>query len=210
MQADAREYERLMNDIVRMRDVQPSDKEQLRVWRNSPAVARNSMTSHVITPEAQERWFASAMSDPTRLYWIITCDGTDMGLINLYNIDHVHRHAHMSVYLGTEAHQAHGVGLLAERWLIEYCFNQLELHKICGEIMAFNLRGLERHKWMGFRDEGLLRQHAFRDGQFHDVWCVGMLKEDWESRQAEVMPVVHHVVDRLQRRRAARGCGDLV
>jgi UDP-4-amino-4,6-dideoxy-N-acetyl-beta-L-altrosamine N-acetyltransferase len=198
-----------LSSVVRMRDVQPGDKEQLRLWRNSPAVVRNSISSEAITPEAHERWFANAMKDPTRRYWIITCNQADVGAMNLYNVDHTHRHAHLSIYLGSGAHQHRGIGVLAEFWLFDHAFRQLHLHKICGEVLAFNKEGLERHKWIGFREEGVLRQHVFRDGRFHDLYCVGMLDEEWEQRRPAIAPTICRLIARLRRGAAPGTAGPI-
>ena len=43
-------------------------------------------TDHRITDAEHARWFAGAMSDETKRYWIIELDGEPVGLANLYDI----------------------------------------------------------------------------------------------------------------------------
>jgi RimJ/RimL family protein N-acetyltransferase len=34
----------------------------------------------------------------------------------------------------------------------------------------------------GFKQEGHLRQHAFKNDQYEDVFIYGLLREEWEKR----------------------------
>ena len=41
--------------------------------------------------------------------------------------------------------------------------------------------GQRAYEKVGFRVEGRLRQHTFREGRYWDVLFMGLLREDWES-----------------------------
>ena len=73
--------------MIEIRDVQPEDRDKIRQWRNLPEVAKYMYTDHHITPMEHEEWFQRTLDDPTCRYWIIVCDGTDVGLVNIYRLD---------------------------------------------------------------------------------------------------------------------------
>lgn len=68
----------------------------------------------------------------------------------------------------------------AER-LIEYGFNQLNLHKIVAKVAAFNDSSIRIVEKIGFSEEGIQRQQDLVDGEYQDVHLYGLLKPDWKE-----------------------------
>lgn len=52
-----------------------SDCRPVWVWRNDPQTRAMFRTHDVVPWEDHERWFAEAISDPSRLFLIADCDG---------------------------------------------------------------------------------------------------------------------------------------
>ena len=63
---------------VTFRDVEEADKARLLAWRNAPEIARWMYGAHEITSDEHERWWATALRDPRRRYWIIEVDGAPL------------------------------------------------------------------------------------------------------------------------------------
>jgi RimJ/RimL family protein N-acetyltransferase len=42
---------------------------------------------------------------------------------------------------------------------------------------------IEMHRRFGFVQEGLFRKHIWKQGAFHDVFCLAILKEEWQARR---------------------------
>ena len=87
--------------MTSLRDVRPDDMEMIRQWRNLPKVADYMFTDHVIGPEEHAAWFSRVLKDPTCKYWIIVCDGEDVGVANLYEIDPVNRRCYWAFYVAS-------------------------------------------------------------------------------------------------------------
>ena len=71
-----------------------------------------------------------------------------------------------------------GIGTAAQRQLVEYLFSTTTAHRIWAGTEVDNIgeqRALER---CGFRQEGRLRGHNFRDGAWRDSFVYGLLRED--------------------------------
>ncbi|MFB2351245.1 GNAT family N-acetyltransferase, partial [Priestia megaterium] len=90
-------------------------------------------TDHVISPAEHARWFAAAMADPARKYWIIELDGEPVGLANLYDISPANRKCAWAYYLASPSVRGKGVGAFVEFWVIEHVFGDLGLDKLCCE-----------------------------------------------------------------------------
>lgn len=64
---------------------------------------------------------------------------------------------------------------------LECAFNSLGLHKLCCEVLAFNLPVIKLHKKFGFIIEGILRDQHKIDDDFVDVYKIGILASEWLS-----------------------------
>jgi len=42
------------------------------------------------------------------------------------------------------------------------------------------------HKSLGFREEGLYRQHRKKNGQFEDVVALAILKSEWDEKKPQI------------------------
>jgi UDP-4-amino-4,6-dideoxy-N-acetyl-beta-L-altrosamine N-acetyltransferase len=170
---------------VLLRDVTPADRDRLRVWRNQPDVAQWMYTDAQISEADHARWFAAALSDPARRYWIIELDGEPVGLANLADISPVNRRCAWAYYLASPAVRGKGVGAYVEYWVIEHVFGALGLSRLWCEVLVENESVWKLHESFGFRREALLRQHVWKNGQPRDVVGLGLLADDWaEVREA--------------------------
>lgn len=171
--------------MVRLRDVQEGDQEQMRRWRNLDEVARYMYTAHEITIEEHGAWFRSMLDDHSSKYWIIEWNSEGVGVANLYAIDPRHRRCGWAFYLASPGVRGHGVGSMVEYLVLKHVFEDLELNKLCCEVLASNEAVVAMHKRFGFGQEGYFREHVVKDGGPHDVVFLAMLRSDWlEQRPA--------------------------
>lgn len=171
--------------MISLRDVGPDDMEMIRGWRNLPQVADYMYTDHVISPEEHAAWFARVVKDPTCKYWIIVCDGEDVGLANLYAIDQRNRRCYWAFYVVSPNVRGKSVGSYVEYTVLNYVFTELQFEKLCCEVLSFNRGVVEMHLRFGFVQEGLFRKHILKRGEFHDVICLAMLKKEWEVKRPQ-------------------------
>lgn len=172
--------------MTSLRDVRPEDRDMIREWRNMPKVSDYMYTDHVITPEEHATWFAKVLDNPSYKYWIIVCDGEDVGLVNLYNIDQKNRRCYWAFYVISPNVRGKGVGSYAEFAVLNYVFDELKLEKLCCEVLGFNAGVVEMHRKFGFQQEGLFRKHIMKRGEFNDVVCLAILREEWEALRPQM------------------------
>jgi UDP-4-amino-4,6-dideoxy-N-acetyl-beta-L-altrosamine N-acetyltransferase len=166
--------------LVTLRDIRPEDCDMIREWRNLPRVSDYMLTDHVISPEEHAAWFARILKDPSCRYWIIVCDGEDVGQANIYNINLTHRRCYWGFYVVSPNVRGKGIGSYAEYRVLSYVFDELKLEKLCCETLASNRGVIEMHRrFFGFAEEGVFRKHIIKKGVFQDVVCQAILKEEW-------------------------------
>src|SRR5690625_6958163 len=87
-----------------------------------------------------------------------------LGFLGLYNINYRHRHAEFAIMIHP-SHQGKGYAEKASRLLIEYSFNQLNLHKLYLDVVKHNEKTIHINQKIGYETVGELKQHYFIDGQ---------------------------------------------
>ena len=82
-------------------------------------------------------------------------------------IDWNSRRAELHIFIGEPACRGRGLGdcQTAVR-LVDYAFNQLGLRRIYLEVLAENASAIRVYEKCGFKVEGTLRRHVFKDGKF--------------------------------------------
>jgi hypothetical protein len=172
--------------LILLRDIAPHDQETIRVWRNHPEVRKYMYTDHEIGPDEHNAWFARILRDSTCKYWIIVCDGEDVGLLYLHDIDTRNSRCYWGFYTASPSARGKGVGSFAEFSVLRFVFDDLRLQKLCGEVLASNQAVLNMHKKFGFVQEGLLRKHVLKEGIFADVVSISILREEWDAKKADL------------------------
>ena len=172
--------------MVSLRDVDAADRERIRAWRNLPEVRANMFTDHEISEDEHARWFAGLHDDPRRRYWVVCCDGRDVGLAHLYDIDRHHGRCSWGYYLASPSDRGRGIGSVVWYLLLRCAFDELGLRKVYGEVLAVNASVLRMHERFGFLREGFLRHHVVKGGVPHDVVVFGLLADDWRAIRPDI------------------------
>lgn len=169
--------------MISLRAVNEQDKGQIRQWRNRRQVASFMYTDHEISEEEHAAWFARIQNDPTCRYWVIVCDSRDVGVANISHLDRQNERCDWAFYIAEEGVRGRGVGSFVEYAVLSHVFDHLQLHKLCCQVLAFNQSVIEMHRKYGFQVEGILRSHILKEGQFVDVYYLGILRQEWEKEK---------------------------
>ena len=153
----------------------------IRKWRNSREVSKYMYTNDSITEEQQLKWYRRIKDDQTKRYWLIKVDKKPIGVVNLYDIDTRNKRCYWAYYLADSSVRGKGVGKLIELNILSYIFDYLGFNKLCCEILNINEIVIKIHQKYGSKIEGNFRKHVYKDGKFHDIVCMGILKEDWKE-----------------------------
>lgn len=110
--------------------------------------------------------------------FVIELDGSNVGLVELVEIDHIHRRAEFQIIVAPE-HQGKGIASRATTLAMEYGFSVLNLYKIYLIVDKENHRALHIYEKLGFEVEGELKHEFFINGQYRDVTRMRMFQHDY-------------------------------
>ena len=96
-------------------------------------------------------------------------------------IDYVHRNAEYNAVVGERGEQNRGIGTAATRAMVRHGFFDLNLHRIYVSILRQNVGSIRMCEKAGFREEGTIREGAYKNGQYHDLVLMGVLKSELKA-----------------------------
>jgi len=173
--------------MIELRDLTPEDGERLFHWRREREVDRWMYQSPPPDLETHRRWFETFLADPDRLGWIITRGAKPCGFLMLTGVTSTQQRAQWGWSIGDAEARGRGAGRAAQALGLDIAFRTLGLQRVWAEVRADNEAALKAQAAAGFRREGYLRRHAFKDGEFRDVVILAILAEEWAQRRGKVM-----------------------
>jgi len=178
--------EHIKNGRIYLRALDISDLERVYVWHND-----QSLYEHLggvfrwVSRTAEEAWVRQRCAySATEVNLAICLVDTDEHIGNVYlrNIDWVGRHAELHILIGSAAQRGKGYGKEAIELALAHAFNDLGLERIYLFVLASNETAQRLYRKCGFIEEGRLRKHAYKQGEFIDVIVMGLLKSEWKGR----------------------------
>ncbi len=177
----------LTGNKVVLRPVKRSDMPYLLKWFNDPEVIQYLGAYLPMTEMAEEKWIESLATTRASSYVAFIIEAVEkdgnrpIGDIALFDIEAKDHHAGFGIAIGEKDCWSKGYGTEAARLLINYGFEQLNLHRIDSGALAFNERSIRMHRALGFTEEGRRRELVFKNGKFHDAVLFGILREEWKG-----------------------------
>ena len=100
-----------------------------------------------------------------------------IGKCGFIKINWKNRVGELAIMIGETQMHGKGYGTDAIRTLCQFGFDELNLHKIKATVFDFNEPALRCYEKCGFVREGLLKQEIYREGAYHDVVMMGLIKK---------------------------------
>lgn len=128
---------------------------------------------------------ATGHTMPGGIYLIVdSAKHGPIGLLSLQNISWRNRSCSIDLYLGQAQLRNKLITASAIYQALEYCFFELNLHRITAYIYSFNTASWRIFEKTGARRELTLKDHVVRDGQPHDLYCYGLLRPEFDALRA--------------------------
>jgi RimJ/RimL family protein N-acetyltransferase len=130
-------------------------------------------------------WYHNLNEEKDCIRFIIETksDGA-VGQVMLSNIDWKNRSAQTGIMIAKE-HHSKGFALDASMTRQKYAFEELQLNRLEGHILDNNKASQRLAEKAGFKVEGTRRRAVYKNGKYHDVVIVAILKEDYDAKVIE-------------------------
>lgn len=166
-------------NLVRLRPLEPSDAEAMWRWHNDPEVMRwmsdgYSQALSQLRKRLEER--------PSNAYGEVLygvealTDDHLIGLVRLRDAEPETGCAELDLYVGEKGYWGLGYATDTMRTICRYGFEKMRLHKITLAVVTENHAAHRVYEKVGFVNEGRLREEFRRDGQWYDMFTMGLLE----------------------------------
>jgi RimJ/RimL family protein N-acetyltransferase len=155
-------------------------------WFTDRRTTRTLMLASPLSDAMEERWFERILDAHGKDVWhYVIClrsDDRPVGGIDLREVDLRNGSASLGIAIGDPDDTGQGYGTAALRALIGFGFGELRLERIQLDVYDFNERARQVYERVGFVHEGTLRRALFREGAYHDVHRMAILRDEWAKQ----------------------------
>lgn len=153
-------------------------------WFNDQAVNKFLMLREM-NLKGERKWIQARMKNKakdTLHFCVDTVEGLHIGVTGLDKIHPRNKNAEFGIAIGDKRYWSRGYGKEASQLIIGYGFKKLKLHRIYLGVYDYNPRAIKLYKKLGFKKEGILREHNFWNGKFSDAYHMAILDREWNRK----------------------------
>lgn len=173
--------------FVKLRAFEKEDIAKRHKVADNPATLR-LLTSSTVMPRSLEeetaiieRCLSPKDKDSFYTFAIENSRGELIGSCGYKDVSPKNRRCKISIAIYGEQNCGKGYGTAAMRKLLDFLFLEKNMHKVWLTVFAFNPRAVACYRKLGFREEGRLREHVYRDGKYHDAILMGIFKREYRA-----------------------------
>jgi RimJ/RimL family protein N-acetyltransferase len=174
---------------IHLRTFTRDDLRALDVWCEDPELDRLVGSEFLQLYRAYEKdasFYDAVLNDPTQIVLMIVPNReprAPVGLVRLMNIHQAEGYAGIETIIADPRAMRRGYGVMASRLMAFYGLDTIGLRRLEAKAYAYNPLSINTLKRNGFTQEGVLRQAAYRDGQYWDIIVFGILREEIEEQR---------------------------
>jgi RimJ/RimL family protein N-acetyltransferase len=170
------------DDDVGLRTVEEEDLPFLQRNWNDPDVRRLLRSPTPRNGKQAEESFEEWLSDDDSVNLLVSDESGDepdpVGMVSLFRIDEQAGVGTLACWITPDAH-GEGYATVATEAMVAHAFEERRLHKVVGQAYAHNTASRRVLEKVGLREEGVLRDQKFVDGDHVDVHQYGLLESEW-------------------------------
>jgi len=169
---------------INLRRIHKADAESIVQHANAKEISRFTFIPHpygigdalTFIRRSQSAWRSGSMQN----FGIENREtGKIIGMVGIIRISKKHRQAEIGYWLGKKF-WGKGIATEAVLLILEYCFKNLKLHRVCARVMHPNLASAKLLEALGFKKAGGLRDDLKQRGRWMDTILYGLLRQEYK------------------------------
>jgi RimJ/RimL family protein N-acetyltransferase len=86
-------------------------------------------------------------------------------------------HGELAYWIG-ESYWARGYATEAAKAVLQFAFKEVKLHKVFARYFSSNIASGKIMEKIGMKQEGILKEHIFKEGKYEDLVYYGILEKE--------------------------------
>ena len=151
-------------------------------WLNDAEVCKDNAHATFPNNETKARAYVESVqkSQHDLVFAIrLTANGDHVGNVSLQGINWVNNSAELAIIIGDKAAWGKGVGYECYKLLLDYAFNTLNLNRVSSGQTLRNKAMIKICEKAGMKQEGVLREFLFKNGEYLDLAVYSILKKEY-------------------------------
>lgn len=175
----------IFGNSTALRALEPSDAETFHILAQESSAAKSTTPYWRPYALVDFQKYIESSSNPTgeRLSLGICIgkgqSGELIGSLDLHKINWRHGYAEVGIIIWPNSLRGKGLGTDALYCGVNWAFNTLRLRRLHAKVFATNIPSLKCFEKVGFRREGLWREHFFIEGVVVDAVLLGLLRSEF-------------------------------
>jgi RimJ/RimL family protein N-acetyltransferase len=178
----------VVGDNVFLRPLQEGDLPEIYKWNNDFELKELfDSIIHFRSSECLKKDFEAHLGDTSTMEFTIVEKDTKktVGRCTLYDVDFINRKCLCKLYIGDRESRDKGYGTESMLLLMKLVFHNLNLNRLGLWVFDFNKRAIKSYKKCGMKVEGIMREGIYRNGRYHDIYLMGILKQEYTGMIGE-------------------------
>lgn len=176
----------IYGERIRLRGVERDDIPRFYEWINDPQVLEGLSIYLPMSMADEEKWLERAASreQAEKPLAIEMQDGGGWRLIGncgFFDFDWTSRAGEIGIMIGDRSVWDQGFGTETVGLMLKHGFETLNLNRVVLRVYDNNRRAIRAYQKAGFTHEGTLRQAAYKNGVYHDLHVMSVLRSEWDE-----------------------------
>ncbi len=171
-------YQKMIGTKCYLSPIDVADAPKYTAWFNDLEVSRNLTSCSWALNESTEAEKLPEIAKEHNYAIVETEGNTLIGNVGLHDVEHLHRHCELGIFIGNKDYWGKGYGEEAIRLMAGYAFDYLNMRNIMLRVFDFNTRAIACYRKVGFQEIGRRRKALELEGEIHDVVLMDLLAED--------------------------------
>ncbi|CAM4389563.1 UDP-4-amino-4,6-dideoxy-N-acetyl-beta-L-altrosamine N-acetyltransferase [Paenibacillus alkaliterrae] len=176
-------------ECARLIDLDESNLELVLNWRNQEHIRNVMYHDEVITLEQHQKWFNKLKQNDRTLVKVFALDDRLLGVVNFTEIDYKNEKCSWGFYIG-EKGAPKGSGTILGFLALQFIFEQVQVRKVCAEIISHNEKSIYFHRKLGFQEEGILKEHVRKNDEYLDVILMALFYQQWRVKKHSIETII--------------------
>lgn len=176
----------LEGEKIRLRAVELSDGERVQRWLNEADIQMAGRVPRALSKKALEKLYEKSINAldaaPSTIEMAVdTHDGRHIGLVQVADIDWVHRHGELHILLGEPDYKWRGFEEITIALVAAYAFRMLNLNRLSASVIGQGNRMQKCFEEAGFKVEGMKEQFWWSGEGYENEVCLRLLARDFRN-----------------------------
>jgi len=149
-------------------------------WINQPELRDFTNSRFPVNEYEHKIWFEKKATERfLKIYGIYEkISEKTIGVVGLNEYDSFNRTAYPFIYIGDNDNQAKGIGTETFLLFLKFLKEEMNVRRVYGYLFDYNKNSLSMLMKCGYKIEGELKEHWYKNGKYHNVIVCGAMLEE--------------------------------